>query len=72
MLVILLYFYILEFPRNKPSKTVMVGPGQFIVLNDSASPKMFMKFFFSKVSKMFECPRGDSHITADRNFIRFA
>ena len=35
--------YLLFFLINKPPKRVMVGLGQFIVLNDSASPKMVMK-----------------------------
>ena len=43
--------YLLNFSRNKPSKSVMVGPGRVgsgragLVprLNDSASPKMIIK-----------------------------
>ena len=32
--------YLFYFPRNKPSKSVNGRLGRFIVLNDSASPKM--------------------------------
>ena len=35
------------FARNKPSNSDMVGLGQFIVLNDSASPKMVIKLYFN-------------------------
>ena len=37
----------LYFQRNKPLKNVTVGPGRFIVWNDSASPKMIMKMYFN-------------------------
>ena len=32
--------YLWYFPRNKPSKSVTVGSGRFIDLNDSASPEI--------------------------------
>ena len=38
--------YNICFPRNKPSKSATagrVGTGRFIILNDSASPKMIIK-----------------------------
>ena len=66
------------YQSNKQSKSVTVGPGQFIVLNDSASSKMFIKFdcnflrFFEKVLQLSECQRGDPYRTANRNFVRFA
>ena len=40
--------YHLYFPRSKLSNSVTIGPGQFIVLNDSASPKMVIKLYFLK------------------------
>ena len=43
------FHYLLLFPRNKPSKSVTVGSDRFIVLNDSASPKMVMKMYFNFV-----------------------
>ena len=71
--------YLLYFLRNKPSKsdTVgsgQVGPGQFIILNYSASPKMVIKIYFNlfrflKVLEVFECSRGDPYTTANRNFV---
>ena len=33
--------------RNNPSKSVTVGPGRFIVLNDSANSKIIMKIYFN-------------------------
>ena len=62
--------YFSYFPRNKPSKRVIVGSGQFLILNNSARPEMVIKMsivflqFFLKVLKLFECPRGDTYITA--------
>ena len=56
----------------------MVGPGQFIVLNYLASPKMVIKMYlhffpiFLKVLELFECRRGDPYMTANRNIVRFA
>ena len=32
--------YLSYFQRKKPSKSVTVRPGRFIVLNNSTSPKM--------------------------------
>ena len=63
------------FPMNNPSKSVKVGPGRFIVLNDSVSPEMFIKMyfnfsdFFSMVLQLLECRRGDSCMTVNRNFV---
>ena len=69
--------YLLYFPRNKASKSVTVGSGRFIVLNNSASPKMveiYFNFFlfFLKILELFGCRRGDPYMTANRNFVRFA
>ena len=58
--------------------TGRVGLGWFIVLNDSANPKMGIKMYFNffpipiflKVLELFECRRGDQHMTANRNFVR--
>ena len=36
-------FYLLYFLKNKPSKSIMVASGRYIVLNDSAHAKMVMK-----------------------------
>ena len=44
--------YLLYFPRNKPYKNVIVGSGRFIVLHDSASPKIVIKMFF-KIFELF-------------------
>ena len=72
------------FPRNYVSKSVTVGsarielgrvgPGQFIVLDDSASFKMVIKIYFNffKVLELFECRRGDPCMTDNMNFVRFA
>ena len=35
--------YLLYFPKNNPSNSVAVGPGRFIVLNDSARSKFAVK-----------------------------
>ena len=70
--------YLLYLPRNKPSKSITVWPGLFILLNDSICPKMVIKVyfnffrFFKKILELFECRRGDSYMSANRNFIRFA
>ena len=70
--------YLLYFPpRNKPSKAVTVGPDRFIVSNDLASPKMVIKMHlhfsnFYKVLELIECRRRELHMTANRNFVRFA
>ena len=70
--------YLSNFLRNKPSKSVTVGPGRFIVLNDSADPKMVIKLYFNfydfflKVLEQSEGRRGDPYMTANRNFVRFA
>ena len=70
-----LYFilYLCWFSRYKLPKSVAiglgwVGPGRYIVLNDSASPKMIMKMysncfrFFSKDLEFFKCRRDDLNI----------
>ena len=36
-----------EICRQRPLRSVQVGSGQFIVLNNSASPKMVMKMYFN-------------------------
>ena len=41
--------YILYFPINKPSKSVTFGPGRFIILNDSSSPKIVIQIYFKKI-----------------------
>ena len=70
--------YLLYFPINKTSKNITVGPGRFIVLNDSASPKMVMKAYFNffrfllKVLELFEYWRGNPYITTNKNFVSFA
>ena len=46
--------YHLYFQRNKPLKTVTVGPSQFIVLNNLASLKMVSKMFFIFFSTFFQ------------------
>ena len=35
------------FPRNKPSKSVTVWSGRFIILNDSAGPKMVIHLYLT-------------------------
>ena len=51
--------YLLYFPRNRPSKSVTIGQGRFIVLNDSASPKRVVKihfnFFRLFFKKLYSC-----------------
>ena len=39
--------YLLLFSRNKPSNSVTDRPGWFIVLNDSAIPKMVIKIYLN-------------------------
>ena len=39
--------YLIYFLRKKPSKSVTVGSGLFIVLSDSASPEMIIKLYFN-------------------------
>ena len=39
--------HFIHFLTNKPLKSVIVGSGWFIVLNDSASPKMVIKIDFN-------------------------
>ena len=39
--------YLLYFPKNKPSQSVMVGRGRFIVLYDSASPEIVIKMYLN-------------------------
>ena len=61
--------------RKKPSKSVMVGPsqaGRFIILSDSASPKIVIKCIsiFSDFDKGIF--KRYSDMTANRNFVRFA
>jgi len=67
---------LLYFAINKLSKSVTVGLGRLIVLNDSAGPKMVMKEYFNCFQRfllLFECRRGDPYKTAsNRNFVRFA
>ena len=70
--------HLLYFPGNKPSKSVTIETGRFIVLNDSASLRMVVKIhskflrFLLKVLELFEYRRGDPYITANRNFVCFA
>ena len=58
------FLYLLYFSRNKPSKSVTVGSSRFIVLNDSARPKIviqiYLHFFpiFLKNLELFECRRS--------------
>ena len=53
--------YLSYFPRNKSSKSFTVGPGQFTVLNDSASAKMIIKMdfnffqFYFKILDLYSC-----------------
>ena len=62
-----------------PSNSVKVGPGRAGVrpvhrFNESTNPIMFINIYFNffvKVLKLFEYPRGDPYMTADRNFVRF-
>ena len=67
-----------EICRQGALRSGRAGPRQFIILNDSASPKMVMKvyfilfqFFFLQVLEMFECRRGKPYMPANRNFVRF-
>ena len=59
-------------PRNNPSKSVTVGPGCFIVLDNSASLKMVRKIFFVFLKELFEYRRDDSYMTANKKFVPFA
>ena len=50
----------------------MLRSGRFIVLNDSANPKMDIQIcfnifrFFKKVLELFECRRGDPYVPVNR------
>ena len=57
------------------------GPGRvgrFIILNDSAGPKMVIHLYLTffrfilKVLEPIECRQADPYMTANRNFVRFA
>ena len=75
--------YLINFPKNKSSKNVTVGSGQFIVLKDSASPKMVIHIYLyfsdfckketKKRKKPFKSPikKGNLNMTANRNFDSF-
>ena len=39
--------FLLNFPSNRPSKSVTVGKGPVIVLNDSANPRMVINIYFN-------------------------
>ena len=39
--------YLLYNPRNKPSMSVLVGSVQLIILNNSTSPKMYIKMYLN-------------------------
>ena len=73
-IVLKFHVYLLYFPKKNRQRALPVGPGRFIVLNDSASPKMIIKMYliFFKVLKLFECRRGDPYMTANKNFVRFS
>ena len=63
--------YLLYFPRNKSSKSIMVESDRFAVVNDTASPIMVTQIyldFFYRFIELFECRRGDLHMAANRNF----
>ena len=68
------------YSRNKPLKNVMVGPDLFILLNDSAIPKMIIEIYFNFFRfflKGLSCLNvvEATHMVigrANRNFVRFA
>ena len=71
--------YLSYFPRNKHYGRA--GPrqswsGRFIVLIDSANPKMVITIYFNffpnffKGFKLFECRRSDPYMTVNKNFVR--
>ena len=75
------HFYLSYFPRNKPSKSVTV---HFIVFNDSAGPKMFIKmylnfsdfFTFQSCLNVIEATHiwliiGTLFVSLTRNFLSF-
>ena len=41
------FSYLLYIPRNKPSMSVTLGIVRLIVLNDSTTPKMYIKMYFN-------------------------
>ena len=51
--VTILRSYLLYFPRNKHSKSVTVGSGKYIDLNDSASPKMVIVSMTTWIASSF-------------------
>ena len=68
--------YLLYFPKKYAVKWCYgrLGSGRFMILNDSASPKMVIKLyfnfcqFFKKILELFECRPCDLYMTDDRNF----
>ena len=67
-------FYIYTFWEISSQKALWsdrVWPCRFIVLNDSASPKLVIRIYsnFFKVLELFECRRGDPFMIANRNFV---
>ena len=74
---ILIFYSFRKMSRQSALRSGRARPGRFIVLNDSAGPKVVIKMyinifrfiiFFLKV----ECRRGDPYMTATRNFVHFA
>ena len=50
--------YLLCLTRKKQSKSPTVGPGRFIDLNDSASPKMGLKMYLKFFQFLFKGSRA--------------
>ena len=80
--IAILYIFV-EISRQRALRPSRAGPGRvgsgrFIILNDSAGPKMvihlYLTFFrfFLKVLEPNECRQADPYMTANRNFVRFA
>ena len=62
-----------EIGRQRALRSGQVRSGRFIILNDSASPKMVTQIylhFFYRFLEVFECLRGDPYMTAENNFGR--
>ena len=63
-----IFYAFCEVSRQRLIKSVQVGPNRFIVMNDSASPRMviiiyFIFSIFLKVLELDECRRCDPHMT---------
>ena len=75
-----IFYTFQEISRQRALRSGRAGSvwaGRFIVLYDSASPKMVIKTYFNffsislNVLELFECRRDDPYMTANWNSVHF-